>query len=78
MKVDTSDPRVEGLAKHLAMLKLMDMTGTKVMADSMPDVFQRAMDKVWAGTMQADEDKRNMFRSFAIDILKYMDQQKVN
>lgn len=78
MKVDMSDPRVEGLAKHLAMLKLMDMTGTKALNDIVPDILQRAMDKVWAGTTEVDEDKRNMFRSFAVDILTYMDKQKVN
>lgn len=73
MKVDTSDPRVEGLAKHLAKKKLISMTRMEEVASFMPDAMNSAMEKVWARSGPEDEVIRNKFRNEAVDIISYLD-----
>lgn len=74
MKVDMSDPRVEGLAKQLAKQRLIADTGMGPVAAAMPDITDKAMEKVWAQTAPEDEVVRNKFRNNAVEILAYLDK----
>lgn len=74
MKVDATDPRVEGLAKYLVGKSLVRMTGLGPVAQAMPDMIANATNAVWNEKNSAEDNKiKNHYRTEAADILNYLD-----
>lgn len=76
--MDFSDPRVEGLAKFLAMQQLIQMTGMQRLEDVMPDALTNAMESVWSERINDKDEKiKTRFRIEATKIIHYLDTNKV-
>lgn len=75
MKVDATDPRVEGLAKFLVGKSMVRMTGLGPVAKAMPDVITRATHAVWDEKNGPEDNKiKDHYRTEAADILDYLDK----